>query len=175
MKIRSIIGYGLLVLITILYFIPKTNLYYQLEHKLQPHGIIIHNEHVDDKWFWLEITDAQLFVQKIESLHVRKTSVMLLGFYNRVNLEGILLASTLGQFVPKKIESAKLHYALYNPFNVNGTIHGDFGQAEINLDLYQGLLTAEVQVSELMKSQFLPTLGNFTRDKKGVYHYEYRF
>ena len=175
MRIRNIIGYGLLVLVTVLYFIPKTNLYYQLEHKLQPHGIIVHNEHVDDKWFWLEITDAQLYVQKIESLHVSKARVMLLGFYNRVDLEEILLASTLGQFVPEKISKATLRYALYNPLNIKGTLLGDFGQAEVNIDLYEGLFTADIQVSELMRTRFSSTLRNFIRDKKGVYHYEYRF
>jgi len=175
MKTRNVIGYGLLALITILYFIPKTNLYYQLEHKLQPHGIIIHNEHVDDKWFWLEITDAQLYVQKIDSLHVNKTRIMLLGLYNRIDLEGVLLASTLRQFVPGNINSAKLHYALYNPFNITGTILGDFGEAEVNVDLYERLFTADIQVSQLMRSRFSSTLKNFIRDKKGVYHYEYRF
>ena len=175
MKTRKIIGYGLLALITILYFIPKTNLYYQLEHTLQPHGVIIHNEHVDDKWFWLEVTNAQLYVQKIESLYVKKTRIILFGAYNRVDFESILLASTLGQFVPKKIEAATLRYALYNPFNVNGTILGEFGHAEIKVNLYDGVLTAKIEASELMKSKFSATLGNFTRDKKGVYHYEYRF
>ncbi len=175
MRTRSIIGYGLLALVTVLYFIPKTNLYYQLEHKLQPHGIIIHDEHVDDRWFWLDITDAQLYVKKIESLHVNKTRVMLLGFYNRIDLADILLASTLGQFVPEKITNATLRYALYNPLNIKGTVLGDFGEAEVNIDLYEGLFTAEIKVSELMKTEFSSTLRNLIRDKKGVYHYEYRF
>lgn len=175
MKLKSIIGYGVLALITILYFIPKTNLYYQLEHTLQPHGIVIHNEHVDDMWFWLEITDAQLYVQKIESLHVKRTKVMLFGGYNQINFEGITLASTLGQFVPKEIETATLHYALYNPFNINGTALGDFGEVEIKINLYDGVLEAKIEPSELMKSHFSATLNNFTKDKKGAYHYEYRF
>lgn len=175
MKLKSILGYGLLTLITILYFIPKTNLYYQLEHKLQPHGIVIHNEHVDDMWFWLQMTDAQLFVQKIESLHVKSTRVMLFGGYNKISLEGITLASTLGQFVPKKIETATLHYALYNPFNISGTVLGDFGKAEITINLYDEVLEAKIEASDLMKSHFSATLHNFTKDKKGAYHYEYRF
>ncbi len=175
MRTRSIIGYGLLTLVTILYFIPKTNLYYQLEHKLQPHGIIIHNEHVDDKRFWLEISDAQLYVQKIESLHVDKTKVMLLGFYNRIKFNNILLASTLGQFVPEQINTATLYYALYNPLSIKGSILGDFGQADVHIDLYEGLLTADIKPSDLMKTEFSSTLKNFIRDKKGVYHYEYRF
>lgn len=175
MKLKSILGYGLLVLITILYFIPKTNLYYQLEHTLQPHGIVIHNEHVDDMWFWLEITDAQLYVQKIESLHVKSIKVLLFGGYNKINLEGITLASTLGQFVPKEIETASLHYALYNPFNISGTALGDLGKAEITIDLYDGVLEVKLEASDLMKSHFSATLQNFTKDKKGAYHYEYRF
>lgn len=175
MRLKSIIGYGLLALITILYFIPKTNLYYQLEHKLQPHGIIIHNEHVDDMWFWLGITDAQLYVQKIESLYVKNTRIMLFGGYNRIDLEGITLATTLGQFIPKEIEAATLHYALYNPFKVRGTALGDLGEAEIVIDLYDGVVKVKLDASDLMKSHFSATLHNFTKDKKGAYHYEYRF
>jgi hypothetical protein len=175
MRLKSIIGYGILALITVLYFIPKTNLYYQLEHKLQPHGIIIHNEHVDDMWFWLRITDAQLFVQKIESLHVKNTRIMLFGGYNRINLEGITLAPTLGQFIPKDITVTTLHYALYNPFKVSGTALGDFGKAKITIDLYDGVVEVKLDASDLMKSDYSATLHNFTKDKKGAYHYEYRF
>jgi len=175
MRVRNIIGYAILILVTVLYFIPKTNLYYKLEHTLQPHEIVIHNEHVDDKWFWLEITDAQFYVQKLESLHIQKAQIMLFGVYNQVDIEGITLAPTLGHFVPKEIQTVKLSYALYNPLNVNATLVGNFGTAEIVLDLYEGLATTDIKASKLMKSRFSATLENFTRDKKGVYHYEYRF
>ena len=175
MKLKSIIAYSILTLVTVLYFVPKTNLYYKLEHQMQAHGIIVHNEHIDDKKFWLEITDAELYIQKIQSLHVQTTKVMLFGVYNQVDLGNISLSPTLGEFVPKHIDAVKLCYALYNPFNITGLVQGDFGQAKINIDLYNGVFTANIEASMLMKSRFLTTLENFTRDKKGVYHYEYLF
>lgn len=175
MKLRSIIIYTVLTLVTVLYFVPKTNLYYKLEHQLQSYGIVIHNEHIDDKWFWLDITQVQIYIQKLKSLHIQKTQIMLLGGYNRVDFEGITLASTLGHFVPKDIQTAKLRYVLYDPFHVNATAVGDFGRADITLDLYERMATVNITASKLMKSKFSATLENFTRDKKGVYHYEYRF
>jgi hypothetical protein len=159
----------------VLYFLPKTNLYYKLEHELQPQGIIIHNEHVDDKRLWLEVLDAELYVQKIESMRIGKSTIMLFGVYNKIDLEKITLASTLGQFVPKNIQSAHFRYGLYDPLNINATVLGDFGKAEIRLNLYDRLITANIEASKLMKSKFSATLRNLTRDKKGGYHYEYRF
>jgi len=175
MRLRSIIGYGVLTLITVLYFLPKTNLYYKLEHELQPQGIIIHNEHIDDKRLWLEILDAELYVQKIESLHIHRSKIMLFGVYNKIDLDQITLASTLGQFIPKEIQSAQLRHVLYDPFNVYATVLGDFGKAEISLNFYDRTITADIEASKLMKSKFSATLRNLTRDKKGGYHYEYRF
>lgn len=175
MRLRSLIGYAVLTLVMILYFLPKTNLYYKLEHTLQPKGIIVHNEHINDKRLWLEILDAELYVQKIESLHIGRSTIMLFGIYNRVDLEKITLASTLGQFVPKNIQSAKFRYGLHDPLNVNATVSGDFGKAKIRLNLYDRIITADVEASKLMKSKFSATLRNLTRDKKGGYHYEYRF
>ena len=175
MKLKHVIGYAILTLITVLYFIPKTNLYYKLEHKLQPHEIVIHNEHVDDRWFWLEITDAQLYIQKLRSLSIQKTQVMLFGVYNRVDLEGVKLSSTFGHFLPTDIQTAKLSYALYDPLYINATVVGDFGNAKITLNLYEGLIHANIKVSKLMKSKFSSTLENFTLDKEGVYHYKYHF
>ena len=175
MNLKHIIGYGILTLITVLYFIPKANLYYKLEHKLQPHEIVIHNEHVDDRWFWLEITDAQLYVQKLESLYIQKTRIILFGVYNCIDLEGIKLASTFGHFLPTDIQTAKLSYAVYDPFNINATVVGDFGNAQITLNLYEGLASANIKISKLMKSKFSATLENFTLDKEGVYHYKYHF
>lgn len=175
MKLRSVIGYGLLTLVTILYFVPKTNLYYKLEHTLKPHGIIIHNEHVDDKWLWLEIMNAQLYVQKIKSLSVQKTRIILFGGYNRIDLEGISLVPTLGQFVPVKIDTATLSYTLFDPLNIKGSVFGDFGRAQVKLNFYERVFTADIEASKLMKSKFLQTLDNFILADKGVYHYEYRF
>ncbi len=175
MRLKSIIGYGFLALITVLYFIPKTNLYYKLEHILQPHGIILHDEHVDDKRFWLEISNGRLYIQKLESLYVQRIQIMLFGVYNRVYFDDIMLASSLEQFVPKHIDTASVHYALYDPLNVRGNVLGDFGRADLDFDLYNGLFKADIEVSELMRSKFPTTLENFTRDKQGVYHYEYHF
>lgn len=175
MRLRSMIGYGVLTLVTVLYFLPKANLYYKLEHELQPQGIIIHNEHIDDKRLWLEILDAELYVQKIESMHIHRANIMLFGLYNTIDLEQITLASTPGQFVPKNIQSAQFRYGLYDPLNINATVLGDFGKAEIRLNLYDRIMTANVEASKLMKSKFSATLKNLTRDKKGVYHYEYSF
>ncbi len=174
MKLRNII-FALLALITILYFIPKTNLYYQLEHTLEPHGIIVHNEHVDDRRFWMEVLGGELYVKKIETLHVKKARIMLFGAYNRIDFSGITLASTAGQFVPAKIETATLRHALYDPFHLHGEINGEFGTAEVTVDLSKRLFKAEITASALMKSKFKKTLSNLVRDKKGVYHYEYRF
>lgn len=175
MRLRSMIGYGILALVMVLFFLPKPNLYYKLEHELQPQGIIIHNEHLDDKRLWLEILDAELYVQKIESAHIHRSSIMLFGVYNQIDMEQITLASTLGQFVPKHIQSAQFRYGLYDPFNVHATILGDFGKAEITLNLYDRLITVNADASALMKSEFSATLKNLVPDKKGGYHYEYRF
>lgn len=169
------IGYGVLTLIAIFYFIPKINLYYKLEHILQPQGIIIHNEHIDDRRLWLEILGAELYVQKIESLRIDKAAIMLFGLYNTIDLEKITLAPTVGQFAPKEIQSAHFSYGLHDPLHIHAAVLGDFGTAKIRLNLYDRLITADVEASKLMKSKFSATLRNLTRDKKGVYHYEYRF
>jgi len=175
MRLPNIIVYVILTFVAVLYFAPKANLYYKLEHQLQPYGIVIHNEHVEDKWFWLDITQAQVYIQKLESMHIQKTQLLFLGVYNQVNFEGITLAQTLGHFLPKDIHTAKLSHALYNPFKVTATVVGGFGKADITLNLYEKGATVNIQASELMKSKFSATLDNFTLDKKGVYHYEYLF
>ncbi len=175
MRLRAMIGYAVLTLLTVLYFLPKTNLYYKLEHALQPQGIIVHNEHINDKWFWLEILDAELYLQKIESLRINRSTIMLFGIYNKINLEEITLAATPAQFVPKDIQLAQFRYGLHDPLNINATVLGDFGKAEIKLNLYERRITADVEASKLMKSEFSATLKNLTHDKKGGYHYEYRF
>jgi len=100
---------------------------------------------------------------------------MLFGIHNQIDLQEITLASTLGQFVPNKIETAKLSHTFYDPLNITGEISGDFGQAEVNFDLYNKVFSAKIEPSKLMKYKFRATLENFTRDAKGVYQYEYRF
>ena len=175
MKLIRIIFYTLLSLITLIYFIPKVNLYYKIEHEMQPYGIVINGEHIDDKSLWLEITDARLYLHKIETLHIDNSQIMLFGLYNLIKLKDITAAPTLAQFMPKKIQSAQMHYALYNPLYIKATAAGDFGDAKITIDLYERLITISIDASKLMKSKFSQTLKNFSRDKKGVYHYEYSF
>ena len=173
MRAKSTFFSILLIFGVMLFFMPKTNLYYALEHILEAHGVVMSEERIQEKYFSLEVSEAELFVHKIQSMHIKKTKIQLFGIYNKFLFADMTLAPTLEQFMPKEISTAQLSYALYNPLNIDATVIGDFGKATLNMNLYKKIVIVNLEASKLMKSQFSQSLKKFTRDKKGVYHYEY--
>ena len=174
-KIAIFFAYVSFFMLALIYFAPKVSAYYFLENQLKNFDVIVGSESVNDSGFSLKIIDANIFVKSIDSANVKNTNIKLLGLYNSISISEVTLSSTAKSFIPLKIESANLIYHIFNPLNVNADVVGEFGEADITLNLLDRTLHLKLTPSPLMNKKFRSTLRNFKKSENGEFIYDKTF
>ncbi len=174
-KIGLFLLYIVLFLAALLFFTPKENLYYYAEEQLKPLHVVIGYEDVVDEGFTLSVHHASLYVQKIKSADIGKINLAVFGFYNRLDVENVVLDTTFEQFFPPIIEHLEVKQTIFDPLNVYAVAHGDFGEAEASVNLVDRNGTVYVTPSKMMTKRYRNTLRQLRRSKEGVYSYVFKF
>lgn len=162
-------------IVIIALFVPKYNLYYQAEHFIRPHGIILSGEELKDNRLWLTVNDATLYYEQIDSANIKTMDIMLFVLYNRITATDIRLSSTLQAFVPLDISRVVLYHSVLNPLKVFLEGSGDFGELKGEFLLTDRTFKVTLSPSSLMTRRFQSTLNTLKKESTGGYYYESRF
>ncbi len=171
-KIQKYFAYFLFFILALIYFMPKTNIYYFIEKELKNHEIIISNEELQESSFNLHITGGTLSVKSVDSANIDQADMKIYGFYNSVELQEIVLSKTVSSFVPSKIKNATLSYTLFNPTNIQAKVSGEFGEADAQYNLLDKTLYLKLKPSKKMLTNYRSTLSNLKKSENGEYIYE---
>lgn len=171
-KLSKIFGYALFFLLALMYFMPKSNIYYFLEHELDNYGVVINNEEVIDSGFSLNVLKADINVKSISSATIGSTNIKIFGVYNNISLEDIKLASVAASMVPTNVKRVDINYNIFNPFEVTANALGAFGEADVSFDLLEMSIHLKLNPSKKMLSSYSGTLRNLKKTKEGVYVYD---
>lgn len=174
-KIARILFYIVFFLAALLFFTPKESIYYYAEEQLKPLGVILAQEEAVDTGFSLEIEHAKLYVQKIKSANIARIRLTLLGLYNTVSVDDIVLDKTFEQFFPPLIEHLKVTQSVLAPTRVSADAKGDFGAATATVHLVDRNGTLLLTPSKMMRSRYKNTLRQLKRTKTGDYRYDFKF
>lgn len=174
-KLALLFFYVFLFFGALIFFTPKVDLYFFLEEQLKPLDAVIAHEEAVDRGFSLELLHAQLYIKKIKSADIGSARVTLLGLYNKVSVEKVIVDKTFEQFFPPVIEHINLDQSLLSPMQINGTATGDFGEATATVDLLDRTVAVVLKPSKLMLSRYKKTLRELKKSKEGDYSYEYKF
>jgi len=174
-KMLKFFAYILFFLSMLLFFMPKVNLYYLLEKKLQSYAVVIASEELRDSGFVFKIENAHLYVKSIESATIEHIDLKIFALYNRVDIDGIRLAPAASSFFPLDIEHIVVNYNIFNP--LYATLHGEgaFGEAMLQVDLLHRRVHMHFLASKVMQREYRNTLRNFKRVKNGEYIYDKNF
>lgn len=170
-KTAIFFAYVAVFVFALIAFTPKESLYFFVEQKLEPFGVVIAQEKLEDKLFSLEVEDAILYAQKIEAAKVASTQITLLGLYNSIEVEGVVLASMVESFLPQKIENISVSYSLIDPLHVVIKANGEFGELDGGFALLDGELQLHLKPSKVMLTKYRSTLREFKKDQNGEYNY----
>lgn len=170
-KTAIFFAYVFVFLFALIAFTPKESLYFFAEQKLEPFGVVIAQEQLQDKLFTLELEDATLYAQKIEAAKVSASQITLLGIYNSIEVEGVELASMVESFVPQKIAHISLRYSLVDPLNVVIEADGEFGDVNGAFSIVERKLELHLKPSKVMLEKYRSTLREFKKDQNGEYNY----
>lgn len=174
-RLLKYMAYTLFFILALIYFAPKVALFYLVEEKLNPYGVIISGEKLEDEGLCLNVKDAIVFAKGIDIANVSEMKIKIFGLYNNIELTNIKLSSATSAFVPRKINDLHISYSIFNPLNIKALANGDFGKIEASYNLSNFNLHIDLEASSLMKKDFKSTLRNLKKLETGVYIYDKTF
>lgn len=163
------IGYFVLFLLFVAIFLPKKELYYQIEHLLQKDQIVISNEKLGDRLLWLDVKDGDLYIKDIFVGSFEKMVLYPDIFINGVYLRGFHTNRSISLFPKITIEKLDLFYTPFYPIKVFINGKTSFGKVSgwVNIQTKQGEIDIFGEPKELKK------FVKLTKVKEG--HYRYAF
>lgn len=174
-KLSFFLLYIIFFMASLLFFLPKVELYYLLEQTLKNHEIVLYNEVATDEGFSLQLEGMDVAAKGVKTLSIEKTEIAFYGIYNTINAHNIQLSSALQSFVPLAIIDARITYTALNPLSVSLHAQGDFGELHGELHLLESELRIHLIASEQMKKGYAHALKEFKRDENGEYDYAKKF
>ena len=174
-RIFIFLAYVTFFMLSLMYFTPKISIYYFLETQLKPYDVVISSELLQDKGLSLNIQDASVSLKAIESAKIKDLNIMILGLYNSVEVSDVELSSAAASFVPLKVQKIDMSYHAVNPLNANAHAIGEFGEAEVSLNLLERTLHVRLIPSALMKKEYKHTLRNLKKSENGEFTYDKTF
>lgn len=174
-KLGMFFLYFLFFILALMFFTPKSSVYYFLEKELKPYGVIISGEEVLDRGLSLEISGANVSFGKIQSATISEIKVNLFAFYNTVDFKDIVLSSLVESFVPLHVETAEITYTVFSPLHVSAISKGEFGEAYVKANLLDRSVHVRLVPSEIMLKSHQATLREFVKTESGEYEYDQTF
>lgn len=174
-KIAIFFAYTLFLALALMYFTPKSSVYFLLEEQLKKYDVVISSEEINEGSFTLNIKDADVSFKSISSAKIAKSDVKIFALYNSLNFEDITLSSTAKSFAPLKIEKVKVVYSVLNPMNATLYGVGEFGEVNAEFNILKMSLHLVLKPSEIMSKDYKNTLKNLLKTENGEFTYDKTF
>ncbi len=120
---------------SLLLFMPKEALYYQLEQRLATEGIEINEEAIAVGAFSLTLKGVAIYVKGIEVATVEQIELFSLLFYSRLTIESLRVDDTLKAMVPQETYHATVYHSLLLPLEIRLDANGSFGTLTGHVDI----------------------------------------
>lgn len=174
-RVLKILAYILFFILAVVYFLPKSNLYYFAEQELQKQKIMISEETTVEQMFSLELQNAVLSYANIDVATISKSDIQLFVLYNTLTLHDVNLSSMAATFVPLKVDTLEAKYTILNPLTIYIHAKGAFGEADASLHIKDRNITILLKPSSLMQKQYVNSMRKLKKNNNGEYEYAKNF
>jgi len=171
-RMKKALFYFLIAVGLVLFFLPKTQLYYGLEGMLKPYNVFISGEVVHDYGWNMVLKEGTLAYDDLNVATFDAVSVTPLLIYNAVTVDPVLLAEDMDQFLPRSIETIRIVHSIFNPLHVSIVAEGEFGTLEGDVALLDRNVSLLLNPSKALMDRKPFWLGRLKKDSEGGYRYE---
>jgi len=162
--VKNIIIILILVPLAIVFFAPKRELYYLIEHKLQESNIVISGEEIDTGILGLDVNHPTFYVSGMPMAKANSLDVWSILYYTNFSANDVVVAEDLPQEV--KLEEVGLSNMLIMPFDLDISGISSLGNLNGNLDLSDRFVRVNIDAQKVPKS-----LSMFLKKgEEGVYY-----
>jgi len=174
-RVLKIFAYMLFFILTLVYFLPKSNLYYFAEQELQKQKVVISDETTVEQFFSLELQNAILSYASVDVATISEADIQLFVFYNTLTLHDVNLSSMASAFVPLQVDTLEMKYSILNPLTIYMHSKGAFGEADAMLHIKDRNITILLKPSVLMQKQYGNSMRKLKKNNHGEYEYAKNF
>lgn len=174
-KLLKLLAYVIFFILALIYFIPKESVYYYLEKELLQEKVVLSGEEIVDSGFSLQLNNAKVSYDSIESADVENINIKMFLVYNSLSVRNVKLLDVASSFVPLKIDLIDIKYTIFNPLNIVAESNGEFGQANAKVNILDRNISIVLKPSKVMLQKYKTTLRNLKKNKAGEYKYEKTF
>ena len=149
------------LIIGLIVFMPKKNLYFTLQHFLQKEKIYINSE-INSNIISLNLKNGTIFYKGIDAVKFKNIFIYPFLFFNNIKATNIKI-----DFGNLNINNLDVTYSIINPLKVYIKGDSNFGKIDGSIDLVNRKI--KVYILNLNNSTLKAILK---KDKKGYFYYE---
>jgi hypothetical protein len=165
--VKKIIGGFFLLLIFLVIFAPKEQIYYLIEKNLEKEKIIISNENFKETPFGFTIDNADIYFEGIKMAHIKSLSLNIFLLYNQLKLESVEIDKGFQNIAPKSIDTLSAVFSIIKPYKIAIDGVGSFGEVKGGVYLNMNKLFLRFPKTDKDIRVFRKFLK---KDKKGLYY-----
>lgn len=136
--VKKIILASFVLWITVLFFMPKAELYYSLEKALDKQDIKLNEKSIEEGLFSLSVKKVTVYIKGIPLINIEELNYFTLLFYSSLNIEDLIVDEALHSKIPAFIKEGHVKHQIFSPMSLTLDANGSFGQIVGNVDLMQG-------------------------------------
>jgi hypothetical protein len=164
-KLSYILLFILFFYVGLILFLPKTALYYQVEHLLKPHGIVLDDELFDENMVSLDVENITVLYKSMEIARIDQVTLTPLLLNNSVVLEKVVFDQALK--LPE-VDRVTLNYSPFSHEVVDVVSSGAFGDLNGTIHLQERKVRLEIRSTLNFSFKGL-------QKRQGGYYYEQTF
>ncbi|MEA3352811.1 MAG: hypothetical protein U9Q33_03200 [Campylobacterota bacterium] len=180
-KIFKFILYILFFLISLTILLPKENIYYFVNKKLNEQKIVLNQSGINDEKVSLNIKDITVMYDNIEVSNIDTIKLDTFLLFNSLNIKGINIDSSMTRYVPKKIDNISARYSVLNPLKVIFKGSFELGVCNGYVDLLNRIIKIDIEVSQSFSKKYKHMVKYLKKEKiqkdskLARYSYEYQY
>jgi len=166
--VKKIVLAFFVVWLTVLFFMPKSELYYSVEKVLAKQDIKLNEKSIEEGLFSLTVKKVTVYVKGIPLINIEELNVFTLLFYTSLSIEDLIVDEALHTKIPAFTKEAHVKHQLFNPMTLTLDANGSFGEIVGNVDLMHRTVHMDfVDTKDISMIQPSLVKGIKTNGKKG--------
>lgn len=145
-----------LIWFTLIFFMPKEEIYFSLEKELVKHDIALNEESRTEGIFSLRLKNVTVYVKGIPLATVEELDFFTLFFYSSISFERLMIDESLKSMTPTEIEKLLISHAFWMPLSLSIEAEGSSVESTGKVNLKNRTLHMDINDSkplEMFKSK----------------------
>ena len=159
----------------IIVFLPKEEVYYFLEKKLEEKNVVISDEKINSGFNSIKLNKAKIYYKGLHTSNIDKLTFNTYLFFNQINIESIETSEYLNDTLPSNFKNIKLTYSLINFDEISIEIDEESFQIIGVYKIAKNKLNLELILKDDLKNIKSNKLIKYFSNVDGKYYYEYKF